>query len=223
MNKDVLVIEDNRVTAENIRLILAHNRLTCDLAHSGLEGLQLFQDGRYQLILLNPVLPDLDGYSVCRRIRDRSGVPVIMLSARISDKDLVTGFESGADDYLKKPYSNKELIARIKAQLRRYRSADIPKIVGPYTLDTPSQSVSIQGRLLKLTQTEYLILVLLLTSPGKVFSREDLFIRVFDTTSESADRTIDVHLHNLRKKLRRSELKKHGITSVYGVGYKLVI
>ena len=223
MNKDLLVIADSRATAENIRIFLGRNRLTCDLVRSGQEGLQLFQQKRYQLILLDLMLSELDGYSVCQRIRAQSDVPVIMLSSRISDTDLVAGFECGADDYIKKPYSNKELIARIKARLRRYQPTNTAKTVGPYVLDTNSRSVSIQGKLLGLTHTEYLILVLLLTSPGRIFSRENLFISVFDASSESADRTMDVHLHNLRKKIRRVGLKEHGIQSVYGIGYRLVI
>ena len=221
MEKNILVIEDSRETAENIRLYLHHNKFNCDIAYSGLDGYRLFQNNTYHMIILDVMLPDLDGISVCKMIRESSDVPVLMLTAKVTDLDLVNGLDCGADDYMKKPYSNKELIARIKAHLRRYSPLSSNKNIGPFTLNRSAQTININNECLDLTKTEYRILLCLLNSPQKKLSREQLFLSAFDQTSESYERTVDVHLHNLRKKIAQTGQSKDVIKSVYGIGYQL--
>lgn len=223
MNYNILVIEDNRETAENIRLYLKHNKFNCDITYSGLDGFKLFQNNDYQMVILDIMLPDMDGLNVCKMIRESSDVSILMLTAKVSDLDLVKGLDCGADDYMKKPYSNKELIAWVKAHIRRYSPLATNKTVGPFTLNKSAQTISVNNRSLELTRTEYRILACLLNEPSKVFSREQLFLSVFDQTSESFERTVDVHLHNLRKKITQMGQPAHGIKSVYGIGYKLDI
>ena len=195
----------------------------CALAHSGAEGIAQFTAGKFDLVILDVMLPDGDGYQVCNKIRQHSDVPIIMLTAKVQDDDLALGLETGADDYIRKPYSNKELVARVKAHLRRHVNKEQQTVVGPYLHDKLSQSITVQGSQLDLTRTEYKLMVHLLCSPGQVFSREQLFLTVFEHTHESFERTIDVHLHNLRKKIAQAGLAQHGIKSVYGMGYKLDI
>ena len=219
----ILVIEDNEDTAQTIRAYLVHFGYHCDVVHSGVTGLELFGRHGYHLVLLDVMLPDLDGFAVCRQIRQQSQVPVIMLTAKVGEEDLVAGLDCGADEYVKKPYSNKELMARIKAHLRRHPVTDNRQVLGPYTHDKQAREISTGGHPLDLTKTEYLIFQQLLSAPGRVFSREQLFLAAFDTAHDSFERTVDVHIHNLRKKIAGSGVADHGIQAVYGVGYKLVL
>lgn len=216
----VLVIEDNEETAKNIRLYLTHHGYQCQLTHSGAAGLAMFAQERFHLIILDIMLPDLNGYEVCERVRQKSDIPIIMLTAKVTDGDLVHGFEQGANDYVKKPYSNKELMARVKAHLRGYAPENEPQQIGPFALDKEKCLISFEKTPLKLTKTEFLLFQCLLEAPGRVFSRDHLCTVCFADTHESIDRTVDVHVHNLRKKILRAGLKKHGVTSVYGLGYK---
>ena len=222
---NILVIEDNIDTAQNIKLYMQHNKFHCDVVHSGAKGVVQFQQNQYHLVILDWMLPDLNGVAVCRQIREVSQVPVIMLTAKVSDNDLVEGLEAGADEYVKKPYSNKELVARVKAHLRRHGTTgqDDKQVIGSFTLSRSNCTISINQQPLTLTKTEYVIMQSLLEAPEKVFSREQLFNIAFGDSHESIDRTIDVHLHNLRKKIRQAGLKDHGIQSVYGLGYKWLI
>ena len=228
---NILVIEDNIDTAQNIKLYMEHNGFNCTVVHCGLLGVEAFVKGGHDLVVLDRMLPGLDGIAVCKQIRKLSNVPIIMLTAKISDHDLVDGLSSGADEYVKKPYSNKELIARVKAHLRRSESLvavteDVVHIAD-YSINKRACIIQFNQQTLTLTKTEYLILAKLLSSPRQVFTREQLFLAAFDSTHESIDRTIDVHLHNLRHKVAKiasqSNNTKHGIKSVYGMGYKLDI
>lgn len=215
------MVEDNVETATNIRLFLEHNEFQCELAHTGTAGIEQFKPDMHDLVILDIMLPDLTGYEVCKHIRQFSQVPIIMLTAKVTDQDLSVGLDIGADDYIRKPYSNKELVARVKAHLRRYRNHGQSSGVGPYVNNTTNQTIAVNGNPLTLTGTEYKLMNVLLASPGRVFTREQLYIAVFEHTHESFERTIDVHLHNLRKKIQKAGLIEHGIKSVYGSGYKL--
>jgi len=222
----ILLIEDNPETAKTIKLYMEHNQFDCDIESSGAKGVTAFFRKHYDLVILDRMLPDLNGVAVCERIRKQSGVPIIMLTAKVADDDLIDGLQAGADEYVKKPYSNKELVARVKSHLRRSaRGADEPfssvARVGPYVLNVETCAILSNEKQLPLTKTEYLIFEKLLQSPGQVFSRDQLFLAAFDASHESVDRTVDVHLHNLRGKISKSGLKDHGIKSVYGIGYKL--
>jgi DNA-binding response OmpR family regulator len=222
----ILLIEDNPETAKTIKLYMEHNQFRCDIESSGAKGVTAFFRKHYDLVILDRMLPDLNGVAVCERIRKQSGVPIIMLTAKVTDDDLIDGLQAGADEYVKKPYSNKELVARVKSHLRRSaRGADESfssvARVGPYVLNVETCAILSNETQLPLTKTEYLIFEKLLKSPGQVFSRDQLFLAAFDASHESVDRTVDVHLHNLRGKISKSGLKDHGIKSVYGIGYKL--
>ena len=228
---NILVIEDNIETAKNIKLYLEHNQLCCDLVHSGTEGVEAFFAKQYDLVILDRMLPDLNGVAVCEKIRKESDIPIIMLTAKITDNDLIDGLGAGADEYVKKPYSNKELVARVKAHLRRSESNNnsvnrgnqSSQNIGYYVLNSKACTIKSNEKELALTKTEYLIFEKLLNFPGQVFSREQLFLCAFDSSHESIDRTVDVHLHNLRAKINKSGVEQHGIKSVYGLGYKLDI
>jgi len=223
LTHSILIVEDNIETAKNILLYLDFHGFACDLVHSGSLAIEQFHCQQYDLVILDVMLPDVNGHDVCKHIRQTSDVPIIMLTAKVQDQDLSTGLEVGADDYIRKPYSNKELVARVKAHLRRYKKTETSDKLGPYSLNQAGHSISVNGKELTLTQTEYKLMTLLLKSPGQVFSREQLFLSLFEHTSESFERTIDVHLHNLRKKITQLGLQQHGIKSVYGIGYKLEI
>lgn len=222
LKRNILIIEDNIETAKNISLFLEHSGLQCHLAHSGQQGLSSFSTLKIDLIILDIMLPDGDGYHVCKTIRETSDVPIIMLTAKVSESSLVKGLNSGADDYVKKPYSNKELVARVQAHLRRSGNSELLEL-GPYSLDLVKRVVLVNDVLLQLTKSEFELARILLQQPGRVFSREQLFDQVNDETSDSFDRTLDVHMHNLRKKVTQAGLKEHKIKSVYGIGYKLDI
>lgn len=219
----VLIIEDDTETAENIRLYLEHHGFSCSVADSGAAGISAFEVEHPHIIILDLMLPDMDGRSVCRRLRKSSDVPILMLTARVSDQNVADGLDAGADDYVRKPYSNKELVARVKAHLRRQAPQGNGVSVGPFFLDELNGTVSAAGKILDLTKTEYLILQAFLKAPERIFSREQLYETVFGLMHESFDQTINVHLHNLRKKIVQAGVAEHGIKSVYGMGYKLVV
>jgi DNA-binding response OmpR family regulator len=222
----VLVIEDNKDTAQNLKLFLDHQGYDCEIAYSGKQGLEIFSQYQPSLVLLDRMLPDMDGVFTCEQIRAQSDVPILMLTGKVSSHDLVEGLEAGADEYVKKPFNHTELMARINAHLRRTRltsNDSFGNYIGLYQIDEAGWKIQFSGKLLKLTKTEYLLLKKLLERPGQVLSREQLFLAVFDHDADSGDRTVDVHLHNLRKKLLATGNAKHGIEAVYGVGYKLEI
>lgn len=225
INKPVILIaEDNQDTADNLQLYLNHHQFECIMASDGVAALALFQLHQPDLVLLDWMMPGLDGMDVCKRIRAQSACPIIMLTARVSSDDLVKGLQVGADEYVKKPFEHKELVARIDAHLRRMKqslSEVKPHKQGPWYYDLESQHIHYQHTQLSLTKTEYRLLLQLIQSPGRVFTREQLFLSIFNHDSDSSDRTVDVHLHNIRKKLSNIDPQSHGISAVYGVGYRL--
>ena len=216
----ILVFEDNEATAENIRLYLEHHGYDCHICANGAAGLALLAEQPFHLVILDIMLPDMDGYQICERIRRCHDLPIIMLTARVEDRDLVKGLGLGADDYMKKPYSNKELVARVQAHLRRHGPKLEPRRIGPFTHHPGERRILHEGRDLGLTKTEYLLFEAMLLAPGRVFSRDQLCDICGEDGSENLDRTIDVHVHNLRKKVSAAGLAKHGIKAVYGQGYR---
>jgi len=220
------VIEDNKDTAQNLKLFLRHQGFDCELAYSGEQGLEMFSQYQPDLVLLDRMLPDIDGVETCKKIRSCSDVPILMLTGKVTSQDLVDGLDAGADEYVKKPFNHTELMARINAHLRRTRlrsNDSFGNYIGAYQIDEAGRKIQFSGQLLKLTKTEYLLLRKLLQRPGQILSREQLFLAVFDHDADSSDRTVDVHLHNLRKKLIATGNTAHGIEAVYGVGYKLEV
>jgi len=224
----ILLIEDNEDTSATIQMFLTHFGFNCDIAFSGEDGLALFNPTLHKLVLLDCMLPGINGEEVCKRIRSFSGVPIIMLTARVNANDLVAGLAAGADEYVKKPFNNVELMARIKAHLRRVPTSDsiispTLRTIGKYSLDNKRGDILFNSKLLSLTKSEYLLLKKLLLHPGVLFSREQLFSTIYGDDGKSTDRVIDVHLHNLRKKIISLGAEEHGITSIYGMGYKMII
>ncbi len=205
-------------------MFIEHQGYSCICAATGSQGLTNFENFKPDLVLLDRMLPDSDGANVCQQIRQTSGVPILMLTGKVGSQDLVDGLEAGADEYIKKPFSHIELMARIKAHLRRTKvskQTHTIKTVGNYQIDAKAKQISFAKHKLKLTKTEYDLLYKLLSYPERVFTREQLFTAISNYNAESSDRTVDVHLHNVKRKISAISQNHHGITAIYGVGYKL--
>ncbi|UCD21748.1 MAG: response regulator transcription factor [Chloroflexota bacterium] len=224
MKKKVLVIEDNPYTSDMVRKYLSRHDYEVLTANDGEEGLRLAREENPALILLDLMLPGIDGTKICRTLREESAVPIIMLTARVEEEDRVAGLEIGADDYITKPFSLKELIARMRAVLRRLSPDEIERgpsqlTYGDIKVDVNSRQAHIGGTEVNLTPIEFHILVLLVREPKKVFSREEIIARVFDIAFDGFDRAVDAHISRLRRKLK-TEVSGY-IQTVYGRGYRL--
>ena len=226
MGSTVLVVEDDPHTVEVVRLYLQRDGHSVLTAPDGLSGLQLFREGRPDLVVLDLMLPGVDGLQVCRTIRQESDVPIVMLTARVEEEDRVAGLELGADDYVTKPFSLRELAARVRAVLRRTIQDAAER--SPTTLahaeismDTQMRTVSVGDSPLKLTPTEFRLLTMLLREPGKTFTRDEIIDRVFGYDFDGFDRTVDSHVYSLRRKLDAVAKDRRYIQTVYGVGYRL--
>ncbi len=220
----VLVVEDDAVVTETLALYLQQAGFEVATASDGRRGLELAGQADVSLVILDLMIPGMSGQEVCRRLRAASAVPIIMLTARTSEDDRVAGLELGADDYVPKPFSPREVVARVQALLRRAAagpSAPPPAVAaGDLQIDLWSRQARVAGRAVTLTRTEFRLLETLARHPGRVFTREELLARVFGPDFDGTDRTVDVHITNLRRKLdprRESQF----IATVHGVGYKL--
>ena len=224
---EVLLVEDDAALADLLARYLRSHGVVVTLAATGDEGLRLAARRRPDVVLLDVMLPDLDGLTVCRRLRQSSDVPVVMLTARDGEYDRVLGLESGADDYVVKPFSSPELLARLRAQVRRGRGfGDLrPRVVwvGPLRIDTGARAASLEGRALTLTTLEFSLLVALADSAGQVLSREQIIDRLHGAADDVFDRSIDVHVSRLRQKLGDDPRAPRWIKTVRGVGYTLAL
>lgn len=227
VGKRVLVVDDDAKTVELVKLYLNRDGYRVLTAYDGAEALRLARESHPNLIVLDLMLPGIDGLQVCRTLREESDVPIIMLTARTTDQDKLTGLELGADDYVTKPFSPRELAARVRAVLRRLPGEALER--GPEEIQHGELSVnflrreaSLGRRLLNLTPTEFKLLVALVKEPGRVFSRAELIGKAFGYDFEGFDRTIDVHILNLRRKLEPDSSHPSYIETVYGTGYRLV-
>jgi two-component system alkaline phosphatase synthesis response regulator PhoP len=223
VGKRVLVVDDDAKTVELVKLYLNRDGYRVFTAYDGNEALRLAQEKKPDLIVLDVMLPGIDGFEVCRIIRDESDVPVIMLTARTTDQDKLGGLELGADDYVTKPFSPRELAARVRAVLRRLPGERGPEEVnfGPINVNFLRREAFLDGRSLKLTSAEFKLLGILVKEPGRVFSRPELIEKALGFNFEGFDRTIDVHILNLRRKLEPDPKRPRYIKTVYGAGYKL--
>ena len=216
----VLVVEDERPIADLVRMYLAREGFGVQVEYDGDAGLAAARKLRPVACVLDIALPGLDGTEVCRRLRESGDwTPVIFLTARDDEVDRVVGLELGADDYVTKPFSPRELVARVKAVLRRTDgppSNDRPRTVGPVTLDPARRSVTVDGTPVTLTQTEFDLLAHLLGRPGRVFTREELLASVWGYAAHAGTRTVDVHVAQVRGKLGPAA---GIIRTVRGVGY----
>ncbi len=219
----ILVVDDEPNIIELARLYLTREGYEVESAATGNEALSKQADGNPDLIILDLMLPDIDGYEVCRRVRAKSDVPILMLTARIEDVDKIVGLELGADDYLTKPYNPRELVARVRAILRRYQTGQKPGEtieIGQLRIDLPRQEVSIAGQPVKLRTKEFALLTTFVQNPGIVMSREKLLETVWGFDYYGESRTVDVHVNHLREKIAGSGAQ---IETVRGTGYKITL
>jgi DNA-binding response OmpR family regulator len=221
-SKKVLVVDDDVKTVELVRLYLDRDGYQVLTAYDGVEALRLARESYPDLIVLDLMLPDIDGLEVCRTLRHESDVPIIMLTARTTDQDKLTGLDLGADDYVTKPFSPKELAARVRAVLRRLPGERGPEEIksGELSMNFTTHEAWFAGRPLNLTSVEFKLLGVLAKEPGRVFSRASLIEEALGYDFEGFDRTIDVHILNLRRKLEPDPSHPKYIKTIYGVGYK---
>lgn len=226
MGAKVLVVDDEAQIVRVLRGYLEKAGFSVLTASNGPEALRVARQERPDLIILDLMLPGMDGLDVCRTLRKESGVPIIMLTARVEEADRLIGLELGADDYVTKPFSPREVVARVRAVLRRTQAAlkppvDETLIVGDLRLDVSRRVLFVSGRQVELTPSEFEILRLMMRSPGRVFTREQLLEATQGSAYEGYERTIDTHIKNLRHKIEKSPRQPEYILTVHGVGYKI--
>ncbi|HQG32816.1 MAG TPA: response regulator [Deltaproteobacteria bacterium] len=222
-SKHILIVEDEDKIAALLKDYLEAQGCSVSRLNRGDEVVSFLKQKLPDLILLDIMLPGMDGMDVCRDIRKFSTVPIIMITARVEEIDRLLGLELGADDYVCKPFSPREVVARVKAVLRRAQPAvkDVVLKAGSIVLHEDTRNVTIGGRELRLTPNEFGLLRLLMANPGRVFSRGELVSRVQGYDYEGYDRTVDTHIKNLRRKISALLPGKEIISSIYGVGYRL--
>lgn len=224
MARRILVVDDEKLIVKGIKFSLEQDSMDVDSAYDGEEGLELARTNKYDIILLDIMLPEMTGYEVCQNIRGFSDVPIIMLTAKDDDMDKILGLEYGADDYITKPFNILELKARIKAILRRNRNnedKDNSKkiVIGKLVLDIESRRVFINDKEINLTAKEFDLLKLLIQNPNKVYSRDDLLNLVWGYDYLGDVRTVDVHVRRLREKVEKNPSDPKYIHTKWGVGY----
>jgi len=226
-NKKIVVIDDEASVQEVVRGYLEKDGYLVYVAGNGREGLALAERAKPGLIVLDLMLPDVSGEEICREIRSRSDVPILMLTAKASENERVGGLALGADDYLTKPFSPRELVARVRAVLRRTQGTETPLVEvlsfddGALEIDTVQHEVRRAGEAVELTPNEYRLLVTLARYPGRVYSRFELINHVQGYDFEGYERTIDAHVKNLRKKIEPNPKNPRYVETVFGVGYRL--
>ncbi|MFQ6102228.1 MAG: response regulator [Anaerolineae bacterium] len=222
--RKILVVDDEQKIVELIRLYLERDGYQVLVAYDGLKGLELARHKRPALILLDLMLPGIDGLDVCRILQTESDVPIVMLTARTTDEDKLIGLELGADDYITKPFNPREVVARVRAVLRRAGKevAQRPTEIrfADLVIDRRRHEVRVGDGAVPLTPTEFRLLEVLAGEPGRVFTRLELLDRVLGYDFEGFERTIDVHVKNLRKKIEPDPKEPTYVQTVYGVGYK---
>ncbi len=222
--KTVLVVDDEPKIVQLARDYLEHAGFRVASASDGREALASFRTGKPDLVVLDLGLPFVDGLDVARAVRKQSNVPIVMLTGRGDESDRVSGLELGADDYVTKPFSPKELVARVRAVLRRSEQATAPTDViraGEVTLDVPRMSVRVkESEIEALTPTEFQLLATMARAPGRVFTRAQLLDAVHGVAFESYERAIDAHVKNIRRKLEPDPREPRYLLTVHGVGYR---
>jgi DNA-binding response OmpR family regulator len=219
----ILVVDDEPKIVQLVRDYLERAGFAVSTARDGREALMRARHERPDLILLDLGLPELDGLEVTRRLRRDSGVPIIMLTARDDETDKVIGLELGADDYVTKPFSPRELAARVRAVLRRHAGDAQADVVhaGDLILDVPRIRAEVAGRVVTLTATEFQLLTAMARQPGRVFTRSQLLDAIHGVAFESYERAIDAHVKNIRRKIEPDPRAPRYLLTVYGVGYRL--
>ncbi len=226
----ILIIEDDADIAEIEKDYLSLSGYSVDIANDGNGGLYAALHGKYDLILLDLMLPGLDGLEICRRIRDKTKIPILMVTAKITDLDKIRGLGLGADDYIEKPFSPSVLVARVKAHIAQFRrlseSAARPAsavlTVGDVTVNTAEHRVYKNGAEVELKNKEYELLVFFMTNKGLLFSRDDLYVKIWGMEALGDSSTVSVHINRLREKLEDDPSSPTHITTVRGAGYRFV-
>jgi len=225
--KRVLIIEDDQSIAELERDYLEINGFAVEIAQDGTTGLDKVMRKEYDLVLLDLMLPGVDGYTLCKKIRETKEIPVIMVTAKTADIDKIRGLGLGADDYMTKPFSPQELVARVKSHIARYERLTKVKPteegeikIGDLTINERSREVQLGDESLSLTAKEFDLLYFLASNPGIVFSKERLFERLWDAAALGEIATVAVHIGRIREKIERDPSKPEYIETVWGVGYR---
>ena len=221
----ILVVDDENAVQTLLGYPLRKDGYEVVAARDGREALDRFTEQRFDLVILDIMLPKLDGIEVCRRLRSRSQVPIIMLMAKDDEIDKVLGLEMGADDYITKPFSVREFRSRVKAALRRSEMASVrhggePIVAGDLRIDFDRRAVEVDGRPVSLTYVEFEILAVLATRPGRVLTREMLLEHVWGDSAYRDPRTVDVHIRHLREKIEKDAKRPEYLFTVRGVGYR---
>lgn len=227
--KSILVVDDDREIVRAIAKLLELEGYEVLCAYNGLEALDLVMSNDLHLILLDVMMPKLNGLSAMMKIRESKNIPIIILSAKTEESDKVLGLSMGADDYVSKPFNTAELMARVNAQLRRYLalgtlSSEQNKNcinLGDLSLDHNSKEITVNGKSEKLTATEYKILNLLMSNPGRVYSAEDIYSRVWDEIGYAVENTVMVHIRRIREKIEINPRTPQYLKVVWGIGYKI--
>ncbi len=225
MARKVLVVDDEKLIVKGIRFSLEQDSMEVDCAYDGEEALEYAKKTEYDVVLLDIMLPKLNGFEVCQRIREFSNMPIIMLTAKTEDMDKILGLDYGADDYIAKPFNILEVKARIKAIMRRSKRTEKEKdkkkeiISGDLKIDTEGRRVYIQEKEINLTAKEFDLLELLMVNPNKVYSRESLLELVWGKDYPGDVRTVDVHIRRLREKIETNPSEPTYVHTKWGVGY----
>ena len=225
---NILVCDDDREIVEAIEIYLSKEGYNVIKGYDGLEAIEILKKEDIQLLLIDVMMPKLDGLRATLKIREKSGIPIIILSAKSEDSDKVIGLDVGADDYITKPFNPLELIARVKSQLRRYTKLGTMAgqksnvyTVGGLEINDDSKEVTVDGESVKLTPYEYKILLLLVKNQGRVFTIEQIYENVWEEEAIAADNTVAVHIRHIREKIEINPKEPRYLKVVWGVGYKI--
>lgn len=224
----ILVVDDDKEIADLVEIHLVSDGYQVYKANSAKEGMEIFEKEDIDLMILDIMMPEVDGLTMCNMVREKSNLPIIMLSAKSTDLDKIVGLSNGADDYVIKPFNPLELMARVKSQLRRYTTFNVPQerqikeiVVTNLRIDTANHKVIANEKEVKLTPIEFKIVTLLASHPGKVYSTDEIFEQVWNEKMYEANNTVMVHIRRLREKIETNPRNAQIIKTVWGVGYKI--
>ncbi len=225
---NILVVDDDREIVDSISIFLSGEGYNVLKAYNGTDALEILFESDVQLMLLDIMMPVMDGIKTLMKLRETKNIPVILISAKSEDADKILGLTAGADDYITKPFNPSELVARVKSQLRRYTQLGAMEkkegriVIGGLVCDTEAKTVSLDGEEVRLTPIEYKILALLCENRGRVLSAEDIYSRVWNESYVVGDNTIAVHIRHIREKIEINPAEPEYLKVVWGIGYKIV-
>lgn len=224
--KKILVVDDERKIVEVVKSYLENSGYSVYEAYNGKEALNKFEKVNPSLIVLDLMLPDMTGEEICRTLRKKSRVPIIMLTAKVEEEDILKGLHIGADDYITKPFSPRQLLARVEAVMRRVGDAAVPlsSVMSfnddELVIDTLKYEIKRKGEVISLTPNEYKLLMVMIKYPDKAFTREELIYMVLGEDFDGSDRTIDTHIKNIRQKIESDPKNPKYILTIHGIGYR---